>query len=623
MPTLAPVRIVIAGDDQFSKKFSKVSKGMLNAGRRMQGLGTAMTTRVTAPIALMGVGIVKTAHDFEKSLNSVEAKTGASGREMAFLAKQARQLGRDTGFTAIESARGMEFMAMAGRNVNEIMAEMPHILNLAAASNTELARTADIATNIMGAFGLQSKDMPMVADVLAKTTASANVNMEMLAETMKDAAPIAETLGMGIKDVSTIAGFLGNIGIQGTKAGTALKNIMTRMAAPPKKAREWMDRLGVSGADMKGNFRGVVPIFKDLGKAMKNLSQVKRLEAINAIFGKIPLSSAAKLAGDLAKNNSEFSKLAKTMENVEGAADKMTKIMLKGSVGAFARFMGSITDLAIAIGQAGILDAIASLADGLAAILRSVSKANPALIKLVSVMGILVALAGPILMFTGIALHAFGLIGASLAAIGGVAGLVTSPFVIFLATAVGALLAITTVISNIDNSLGSVALGLLTVWNPVLGVITYLVSRFDKLMPYFKLVSNALDTSMGGLSKGPGAKALIWLSDTIVRIFDNFKNLLDFATFGGLKVLANALFTDDELVAAGLTDEGAIKGSALDRNSDLSRNNMSQSIMGPKKSEDNVTRVVFDNAPPGTSAYVEKGKQEIDFMNGPIMPGLQ
>lgn len=622
MPTLAPVRIVIAGDDQFSKKFSKVSRGMLNAGRRMQGLGTAMTTRVTAPIALAGVGIVKTAHDFEKSLNSVEAKTGATGDQMATLGKQARKLGRDTGFTAIEAAQGMDFMAMAGRNVNQIMTEMPAVLDLAAASNTDLARTADIATNIMGAFDLESKDMTSTADVLAKTVSSANVDMEMLAETMKDAAPIADVLGMSIKDVSTLAGFLGNVGIQGTKAGTALKNIMTRMAAPPKAAQEWFDKLNVKTADLKGNFRGIVPIFKELGGKLNKLSQVKRLEAINAIFGKIPLSSAAKLATDLGKSNSKFIELAKSMEHTEGAAKRMSKIMLQGSVGSFARFMGSMSDLAIAIGQSGVLDVVAKLADGMSDLFRWFAKTNPTLLKFITVMGVLLALAGPLLMFGGMALHAFGLIGAGLTAVGGIAGLLATPIVGAMAVIMGALVAITTVISDVDSMLGQVALSLLLVWNPVIGVITYLVSRFDKLLPYFTLLKNALDTSLGGIDKGPGAKALIWLDNMVGQIFTNVKNLLDWATFGGLRLLADTFFTDKELKAAGLTEDGAIQGSALDRNSELSRNNMSQSILNPGGQE-NVTRVVFDNAPPGTSVIAEKGQQEIDFMNGPIMPGLQ
>lgn len=517
----------------------------------------------------------------------------------------------------------MEFMAMAGRNATQIMAELPSVLDLSAAANTEVARTADIMTNVMGAFNIQSKDATKTADIFARATSSANVDMEMLAETMKDAAPIADVIGASLTDVATLAGFLGNVGIQGTKAGTALKNIFVRLAAPPTEAAKWFDKIGLKTSTLDGKLRPIPEVFQELGTKLRRLPEVKRLEAIDAIFGKIPISSAAKLVTDLGSTNSEFMKLANTMSKTEITAASMAAIMRKGSVGAFAKFAGALADMAIAIAASGVLDAISSIAITMSKVFTWVSKANPAIMKLAVVITTLIGLAGPLLMFTGIALHGFGLIGTSLAAVGGIAGLVALPFVKLLGVVSLAAIGITTAVTNIDNTLGSVALSLVTLWNPIAGAITYVIARFDKLIPYFNLVRNALDTSLTGIEKGPGARALIWIGDKIGQVFDNLKNLVDWATFGGLKVIADALFTDEELTSAGLTAEGAIKGSALDRQSELSRNSMSQSVLMQKGNQENVTRVVFENAPPGTTAIAEKGQQEIDFMNGPIMPGLQ
>jgi len=122
---------------------------------------------------------------------------------------------------------------------------MPGVLNLASAGAVDLATTSDIASNILSSFKLKAEQMGMVADVMAKTVTSSNTSIESLGETMKYAATPAKTLGDSIQTVSAFAGKLGDIGIQGSMAGTALRSMYLRMASPPKEAQEVIKKLGI------------------------------------------------------------------------------------------------------------------------------------------------------------------------------------------------------------------------------------------------------------------------------------------------------------------------------------------------------------------------------------------
>src|SRR5690606_17943192 len=105
-------------------------------------------------------------------------------------------------FSATEAASGMEFLAMAGFETKEILASMPGLLDLAAASGMDLGRAADITSNIVSGFNMEAGEAGRVADVLAKGASTANTNVEQLGGAMKYAAPIASTLGLEIEGLT-------------------------------------------------------------------------------------------------------------------------------------------------------------------------------------------------------------------------------------------------------------------------------------------------------------------------------------------------------------------------------------------------------------------------------------
>ena len=84
----------------------------------------------------------------------------------------------------------------------------------------------------MSGFGLKASELSHVVDVMAKVITTSNTTVESLGETMKYVAPVASQLGVSLEEVSAMAGLLGNVGIQGSMAGTTLRAMMLRLSAP-------------------------------------------------------------------------------------------------------------------------------------------------------------------------------------------------------------------------------------------------------------------------------------------------------------------------------------------------------------------------------------------------------
>ncbi len=378
-------------------RFSQIGKGVGDAGKNL-------SQKVTLPIVGLGAGILTTAANFEKAMNNVKAKSNATGKDFKNLRDLAMQLGSSTKFSASEAAEGMAFLAQAGFDVNEIIAGTPALLDLAASSSTDLGTAADIASNIMGAFKIPKtlEGTTRAADVLARTTAASNVDMIMLSETMKQAGPLAENFGASIEETAAAAGLLGNIGIQGSNAGTALKNAFLNLSAPTGKAKKILEGLGISVTDSQGNMLKFGDIMQNLGSRLSKLPQSARLQALNAIFGKIGIAAATNLA-EVAKTG-ELDKMTKKLFAAEGTAASMAKTMNEGLAGATVEMRSAMEGLALAIageGKDSPLGAFTAIIKTITKFVQEISGTRPEIFKMGVVAAMVAAAFGPLVFVLG------------------------------------------------------------------------------------------------------------------------------------------------------------------------------------------------------------------------------
>ena len=299
--------------------------------------------------AAIGAGIaasVKTGMEFEAQMSRVGAVSRASEEDLAKLTAQAKELGRSTVWSSSQAAEGMQYLAMAGFKTEDVLASMPGMLQLASAGGIELGSAADIASNILSGFGLKAADMGRVGDVLTSTFTASNTSLAGLGETMKYAAPIAKSTGQSIEAVAAMAAKLGDQGIAGSDAGTALRNVMLRLSAPTGKAAETLKALGVSAVDSEGNIRPMEAVLADLSKATGKYSQEAQTNIASTIFGTESMGAAMILmeqAGSGALKDFQKS-LSET-----GSAERVAATQTDNLKGDMAGLSSAVEGMAISI----------------------------------------------------------------------------------------------------------------------------------------------------------------------------------------------------------------------------------------------------------------------------------
>ena len=318
--------------DAFADKtFSFMAKGAAAASAGITGALAASTAAGAS---------------FESQMSTVQAISQASGTEMARLKALAKQMGIETKFSATEAGQGLEYMAMAGWEVDSMLAGLPGIMNLAAASGEDLGQVSDIVTDSMTAFNLEASRSAEFADVLAQASARSNTDVSMMGQTFKYVAPVAGALGFSIQDTATAIGLMANAGIKGEQAGTSLRAMLTRIVKPTAEAEAAMSRIGLTVSNSDGSMRSLDEILRDLRTGFAGLSESERASTAASLAGQEAMSGMLALIN---ASGEDYEKLSDSIYHAKGAAEEMAGVRMDNLKGDVTLLKSSAEGAGIAI----------------------------------------------------------------------------------------------------------------------------------------------------------------------------------------------------------------------------------------------------------------------------------
>lgn len=386
--TLHELKVKIGTDTSQLKKLTNEVRGVMSSVQAsMRQFGTVASAALTAPLALMGKAVLKSAGDFQSGMNMVGVLTRATSEQFQALEDKAIELGRSSAFSAVQVSDAMRFMAMAGMETDEIFGALESTLNLAASAALDMGQAADIVTNIMTGFGLPVNEVEGAVDVLVTTFTRANTDLQQLGEAFKYAGPVAKAAGLSFEETSAVLGQMGKVGIQASMAGTSLRGALTRLLNPTKEINSVLNDLGVVTTDSSGNLLSMVNIIGQLEVAGASAGQLME------IFGQRAGPAFTGLVEQGAQSLQDFVDIL-TNDTVK-AAD-VANATLFGFKGAMVELQSAVESLFIVIGQSGLLDFAEGLVDTITGVVRAVADFNPAILNMGVVAAAAAAAIGPL-----------------------------------------------------------------------------------------------------------------------------------------------------------------------------------------------------------------------------------
>jgi len=352
---------------------------------------------------------------------------------------------KGTIFTPTEAAGALRILAQAGLEVNEAMAALPSVLKLATVGEVDVAGAALTTTSVMHTFGLAVSDISHIVDVFARADRLSATSVKEMMEAMKQASSVANIFGVSVEETAAALATLANRGIEGSAAGTAIRNMVKELASPAsKRAAEALKQYGIEIFNADGSAKKFTANLKELSNVTAVMSSQTKARFLEDMFNERGAKAANILLTDLEKMNQTLKEIemssrglgfmTEAQVRVAQSLDGMMKAAKSGLEETFAKVYQSVRPEI-----EGIVDSLGKLArsDGLKTTLTVIANGfinlTEALREHATIIGtVAAAYAGFIIvktvgtLLTGLSIAAWGATSALVGLNGAIAGLVVT-----------------------------------------------------------------------------------------------------------------------------------------------------------------------------------------------------
>lgn len=442
--------------EKVSTVTGKVGKGLNNAGKAIMPASVAM--------AGLGAVSVNTANDFESAMSQVAGALNMPMSQMGELRDLAIKTGQDTIFSAKEAGQAITELAKGGLTEADIKGgALKATMDLAASSGMELGNAANVTVQAMGAFGLSAEKSAMAANALAGAAAASSTDVEPLTQGLSQASAQAKNAGWSIQETTAVLGKFADAGINGSDAGTSLKTMLQRLAAPTDTAAKEIEKLGINTRDSQGNLLGASDMAQELQNKLGSLSSAQRDAALQTIFG----SDATRAATVLMNSGSEGLASYIKATNDQEAAQRLANSQMGEGEKAIEEMKGSLETAAITIGSK-LAPVITKVVKFITDLVNKFSALPSGVQTAIVVIGAIIAVLGPLLIIIGQMAIGISALTAAFSAL----SVPLLPIIAIIAAVIAAIVAIVLVIKN----WGAITEWFGNLWSAICGKIQEIAS---------------------------------------------------------------------------------------------------------------------------------------------------
>lgn len=390
--SIVEVGVAMVLKDRFSQEAGKISGSFRTMMNDMStwNRGIQMSASNTMDFGMQLVGGMARAYKYSAGVQNevwtaskIAGATIAEQREMLQLAKDVNEI---TPLTASDVASGQRYLAMAGNKFDAIKEMIGPASKLASIFTMPVGQkggVADLMTNIMSMYQIPMGEAARVTDDLYTAVTNANISLTDLAQSISYAGADMATAGIDLRQTAAAIGVLGDMGIQGSMAGTSLANMIRylqlSLVNQKKKGYNALADLGLSPDeffDAQGNLIDLYTIYQKFAKAAVNLPSRIETPTFFNIFGVRGNRGMLPVLRDIASGRDKMGKILATYDQNMGAVNRLNEERLKTDAGVIDQFESSLENLTVTAGAAlgRIFTPVLSVGNSIIKVIDSISE---------------------------------------------------------------------------------------------------------------------------------------------------------------------------------------------------------------------------------------------------------
>jgi TP901 family phage tail tape measure protein len=352
------------GINRAVREFKKLDGGVNKSAFVLKNLNQATTNafKSIAKVAgVLGVGVgvaIKSFASFDQALNQSIAIMGNVSDDMKKkMSDAARQMAKETTFSATQAAESFFFLASAGLSAEQAILALPKVARFAQAGMFDMAQATDLLTDAQSALGLTIRDdavtnmmnLTKVSDVLVKANTLANASVQQFSEALTNKAGAAiKAVGMDIEEGVAVLAAFADQGIKSSEAGTQFGIILRDLQTKALANTRTFSKFGVSVFDSSGELRNMADIIGDVEGALKGQSDATKKQILLEMgFSDKSVSSMMALVG----TSDAIRLYEEQLRSASGITEEIADKQLESLSSQLTLAKNALMDLLIQLGE--------------------------------------------------------------------------------------------------------------------------------------------------------------------------------------------------------------------------------------------------------------------------------
>jgi TP901 family phage tail tape measure protein len=352
------------GINRAVREFKKLDGGVNKSAFVLKNLNQATTNafKSIAKVAgVLGVGVgvaIKSFASFDQALNQSIAIMGNVSDDMKKkMSDAARQMAKETTFSATQAAESFFFLASAGLSAEQAILALPKVARFAQAGMFDMAQATDLLTDAQSALGLTIRDdavtnmmnLTKVSDVLVKANTLANASVQQFSEALTNKAGAAiKAVGMDIEEGVAVLAAFADQGIKSSEAGTQFGIILRDLQTKALANTKTFSKFGVSVFDSSGELRNMADIIGDVEGALKGQSDATKKQILLEMgFSDKSVSSMMALVG----TSDAIRLYEEQLRSASGITEEIADKQLESLSSQLTLAKNALMDLLIQLGE--------------------------------------------------------------------------------------------------------------------------------------------------------------------------------------------------------------------------------------------------------------------------------
>lgn len=379
-----------------AQKIAAAGEQVQQVGEKIEGAGKAI---MPASAAVIGFGTVAASKyaEVDKVMTLTNQTMGNTAEQAELLESAMAKAASNSTYGMSDAANACLNFARAGLTAEESAAALAPAMNLAAGEGGNLDTVSAGLVATINGFHDTFDNASHYADVFAAACNNSALDVDSLSHAMSVAAPIFASAGYSVNDAALYMGVMANNGIDADKAANSLKTGLARLVSPAKQGAEMMEKLGISVTNADGSMKDSITIQKELHDAFSKLSESEQIAAASAIFGKNQMAPWLALINTAPEDVNE---LSDSLSNCAGTTDEMAQAMMSGFGGSIEQLKSSLDVLITMLGKT-LSEFLVPIIQKISEFLNWLNSLDAGTRKIIVTIGMVVAAAGPVLIFIG------------------------------------------------------------------------------------------------------------------------------------------------------------------------------------------------------------------------------